>query len=211
MKREVKKTEADVTEENKEEKVRIFLKKLFGAEVNEKNLDQARDNLEKEKNLYLQGATDSLKWTSAIVVGAILWIGNIITSIPGHARIIAIVGLISLIMSLFLAIMAANEVLTARAQYWRMANQVFDHSVMFFERERDPSFIDDKDIYKTILNSLDELKESIPYSKPDRFIRWINWHRNFLLIGLIFYLVSEIFLCYSSYFSALVHRWTELL
>lgn len=199
MKRKARRVEVDVDEENrKKEKIRILMRKIFGAKVSEEDLSQRREELEKQRDLYLQGVTDSLKWTSAIVVGAILWIGNIITSIPGYTRIIAIGGLVFLVMSLFLAIIAANEILDARARYWKMANQAFDHSVVFFEWKRDPSLFDEKDIYETVLNSLEELEKVKPYLEPDRFVCWVNWHRNFLLFGLILYLISEIVLSYNS-------------
>jgi hypothetical protein len=195
MKRKVRRVEIDVDEENrKKEKIEIFMEKVLGAKVSEENLNQRREELEEQRDLYLQGVIDSLKWTSAIVVGAILWIGNIITSIPGYTGIIAIEGLFFLVMSLFLAIIAANKILAARAQYWKMANQAFAHCVTFFEKERDPSLFDEKDIYETVLNSLKELEKVKPYLEPDRFVCWIEWHRNFLLTGLIFYFISQVFL-----------------
>ena len=72
-----------------------------------------------ERDLYLEGIKDFVKWTSTFAVAAILWIANAITSMAGIPRLFAVLGLCSLIISLLLAINLSSTILYAQAQYWK--------------------------------------------------------------------------------------------
>lgn len=90
---------------------------------------EGHENLPGEE--YLKGIVDFVKWSSALAVAAILWIGNFITSAKGSWTISAF-SLLLLTSSLVVAVLAARRVLTAWVREWDVARE--DHAFPLFKK-----------------------------------------------------------------------------
>ena len=89
-----------------EEEIRKILEALK-APISKEKLNQLYSEERKKEESYSKRMLDFVKWTSTIVVAAILWIGKDIKTFTGWPQIFAISGLIILIISLGIIIYAA--------------------------------------------------------------------------------------------------------
>jgi len=70
-----------------------------------------------------------MKWSSTLVIAAILWISRNMTSIEGLFWWLSIASLIFLLVSLVVAVFAFKWVLTAWAREWSVARE--DYGYLF--------------------------------------------------------------------------------
>jgi len=160
--------------------------------ITEDDITQAGKQEKLSAESYLKGIMDFVKWTSTVIIAAILWIGNTIASIKGLSRILAAVGLVSLFVSLVIAIFVVRRVLAAWAKEWVLAGEYYTFYLLKKLKAVDPTKITEQKETEQINCLLSAISATKSYSKPVGFSALVIIHITFLVIGLILYLLAQV-------------------
>ena len=124
-----------------------------------------------ERQQYIEGLINFIKWTSAIIIAAVLWIGNVIISISGYSRIFALISLFLLMISLFTAIYIVKQMVDILFQFWKAQGVQGPEEEMFH-----------------VMKSMG----IIPKLVEMHYNLWIKVHIYTLFLGLVSYVCSVI-------------------
>jgi len=171
----------------------------------DKDVTEAREREKLLNETYLKGITDFVKWTSTLAVAAILWIASGLSAFLGFSWRwgLSIGALVSLILSLVVAIFAINKVLTTWASEWSEA--IVSYELFLFKKlkvfkisEANPDEVQliknemrkkEEEIIKRWTEAIGSAKH---FSGPKRFDLWINCHIILLVVGLFLYALAQI-------------------
>lgn len=173
--------------------------------ITEKDIDYAREQEKLLSETYLKGIVDFMKWSSTLVIAAILWISRNMTSIEGLFWWLSIASLIFLLVSLVVAVFAFKWVLTAWAREWSVAREDYGYLLFkkfkWFEKSKlnkmkPEEFAQSIELDKKELDQIDHYINAInaakPFSEPKKFNTWISWHIAPMVIGLLIYATAQI-------------------
>lgn len=121
-----------------------------------------------------------------------LWISNTIDTVTGRPRTLAIFGLGFIASSLILAIFAVNQIFRAWASNWSVTieDETFG-LITKLEAAGKSKEIKAKKL-KAIERIITAIDESRKFSRPKRFIGWVNFHIAALLVGIFLYVIAQV-------------------
>ena len=160
--------------------------------ITEEEILEAREREKLLAESYYKGIVDFMKWTSTVVIAAILWVGNTVTSITGLPRMLAIVGLGFLVVSLATAILAVKRVLTAWATEWVLSRE--EHTLYLLKKLKaiEPSKVTEEKETEQIQRVIKAIDATKPFAQPTGFSTRVSSHIAFLLIGLLLYICAQV-------------------
>ena len=160
--------------------------------LTDQDIQEAQEKEAASAALFYKGIVEFIKWTSTLAAAAILWIGTAIASSEGSARYLAGMGLVSLVISLVIAISVVYRVLTAWSNEW-VANRA-EHTLWLVKKLRSVEAVnvsdeEEKKYVEQLLSAIDNTKS---FREPSSFNRRVVAHISLLTLGLLLYAAAQI-------------------
>jgi len=160
--------------------------------LTETDLQETKTRETEAEQAFHKGVVDFVKWTTTLAAAALLWVGTTTTSDTGLPRTLALCGLLSLITSLVLAILAINQVLRAWASEWNVAREQRTYILVKRLKALDPDRVTEEQEEERIQRYIQAIDATRSYRQPKAFYAWVIMHVIFLTAGLLLYAVAQV-------------------